>query len=59
MEFDKSLSPIDCYLAELDWRILHICEGIWDILDDLEEYKEMLEYDGFPRPPAEFGQLQT
>ena len=59
MEFEEPLSQIDHYQAELEWRILCICEGIWDILDNLEATKEVLEYDNSPRPPAEFDPFQT
>ena len=59
MEFDQPLSLIDYYQAELEWRMLCMCEKIWDILDELEAIREILEYDGSPRPPAEFNPLQT
>ena len=59
MEFDQPLSLIDYYQAELEWRTLCMCEKIWDILDELEAIREILEYDSSPRPPTEFNLLQT
>ena len=56
---EEPLSQIEIYQAELEWRILLLCEKIWNVLDELKAIKDILEYDNSPRPPAKFDPLQT
>lgn len=59
MDFPESLSLIDYYLAELEWRFDMIFEQLWEIYDELGNIKEVLEYDASsPSPPREFNPLQ-
>ena len=53
------MTQVDYFVAELDWRFVILMNGIWEILDDLADILEGLEYDGSPRPPYEFDPLQT
>ena len=59
MDFPEQLSLLDYYLAKLERRFNLLFNQIWEIYDKLGDIKEVLEYNGSPRPPHEFDPLQT
>ena len=46
-------------IEELEERLLWIVNGVREVINDLEDIKEELEYDPSPAPPAEFDPLRT
>ena len=46
-------------IEEIEERLLWIVNGVREVLNDLKDIKEELEYDPSPAPPAEFDPLRT
>ena len=46
-------------IEELEERLLWIVNGVREVINDLKNIKEELEYDPSPAPPAEFDPLRT
>lgn len=61
MDFEdcEPLTVLDYYCAEIDWRIDMALTLVWEILDELADLLQVLNYDGSPRPPQEFDPFQT
>jgi hypothetical protein len=45
--------------AETNRRFQNLVMGIWEILDDLEEYKKTLTNDKSPKPSQQFNPFLT
>jgi hypothetical protein len=59
MDFPEPLSLFDYYTAELNWRFDWLIDRIWELIEEIEDIKEALEYDNDARPPAEFDPFRT
>ena len=46
-------------IEELEERLWWIVNGVREVINDLKNIKEELEYDPSPAPPAEFDPLRT
>ena len=46
-------------IDEVEIRLLWIINGVWEVIDDLKDMIDALEYDPSPAPPAEFDPLRT
>ena len=46
-------------IEELEERLLWIINGIREVIDDLKDIKNELEYDPSPAPPTDFDPLRT
>ena len=46
-------------IEELEERLLWIINGIQEVINDLKDIKNELEYDPSPAPPADFDPLCT
>ena len=46
-------------MKELEERLLWIINGIREVINDLKDIKNKLEYDPSPAPPADFNPLRT
>ena len=52
MDFPTPITIVDRYQAELEWRFNCFLDLIWEIIEELEDIKNVLEYDDSPRPPS-------
>ena len=50
---------LDDMIEELEERLLWIINGIREVIKDLKDIKDELEYDPSPAPPTEFDPLRT
>ena len=46
-------------IEELEEQLLWIIKGIREVINDLKDIKNELEYDPSPAPPADFNPLRT
>ena len=52
-------TQLEDMIEEVEMRLLWIINGVWEVIDDLKDIIDTLEYDPSPAPPADFDPLHT
>ena len=52
-------TQLEDMIEEVEEQLLWILNGVWEVIDDLKDIIEELEYDPSPAPPTDFDSLRT
>ena len=52
-------TQLEDMIEEVEERLLWIINGVWEVIEDLKDIIDELEYDPSPAPPADFNPLHT
>ena len=53
------LTQLEDMIEEVEGRLLWILNRVWEVINDLQDIIDKLEYDPSPAPPADFDLLRT
>ena len=52
-------TQLEDMIEELEEQLLWIINGVWEVIEDLKDIIDELEYNPSPAPPADFDPLRT
>ena len=52
-------TQLEDMIEEVEGRLLWILNGVWEVIGDLQDIIDKLEYDPPPAPPTDFYPLRT